>query len=151
MNGETQLLGTYLHSRLYMSNHSCCTCFESCLRGHDELNHKSMPILNSYSYVDNMTVRLSHDCQNMWTIRESWCAIWLSSPEGAENTTTFKEDLIQQTWRNGTGAQNLLHLLQLVRKATSYAQRTSNCCGFGMGCTYHSQILSVEDFTTRPS
>ena len=44
----------------------------------------------------------------------------LRTPEGAENTTNFKEDLIQQTWRNGTDAQNLLHLPELVRKTNMY-------------------------------
>ena len=103
--GRTQLLSKLRCSLLYSLSTFCCTCFRACCKGHSKVKYES--------FAQKLKIL-------MFEYQKTGMCLWLRTPEGAENTTTFKEDLIQQTWRNGTGAQNLLHLSELVRKTNMY-------------------------------
>ena len=82
--GETQLLSKLRCSLLYSLSTFCCTCFRACCKGHAKVKYESFAqklkiLMFEYQKTGNVSLT--------------------QNPGGrsAENTTTFKEDLIQQT------------------------------------------------------
>ena len=133
---KTQLLSKLRCSLLYSLSTFCCTCFRACCKGHSKVKYESFAqklkiLMFEYQKTGNVSLT-----QNPGGCREH------NDLQRRFDSTNMKKwyRCAKPAAPSSTG-----------QKSYELCQRTSNCYGFGMGCTYHSQILSVEDFTTRPS